>query len=290
MVYTRPAIRFIPGYRSGRSPPHHACLVDTLLGLPHVSGIMAANFDLTGRVALVTGSSRGLGFAIARGLAAAGARVVLHGRDIARLRETERMLPNAAGFLAFDVSDTAATRDAFARIQAEHGRLDILVNNAGVIPRKPLLETTDEDWAAVINSNLSACFRMSREAARLMVPAKHGRIIMVSSIMGFVGRPTIPGYVTAKAGLHGMTRALAVELAPHGITVNALAPGFFPTDATDVLHKNPDFNTLIATRAPMARWGDPPELEGPAVFLASDASSYMTGHVLVLDGGLTAAL
>jgi gluconate 5-dehydrogenase len=251
---------------------------------------MAANFDLTGRLALITGSSRGLGFAIARGLAAAGARVLLHGRDVTRLRASVQDLPNAAGSLAFDVSDTQATQDAFARIKAEHGGLDILVNNAGVIPRKPLLETTDADWAAVIDSNLSAYFRMAREAARLMVPAKRGRIIMVSSIMGFVGRPTIPGYVTAKAGLHGMTRALAVELAPHGITVNALAPGFFPTDATETLHHNADFNALVSTRAPMARWGDPPELEGPAVFLASDASSYMTGHVLVVDGGLTAAL
>jgi gluconate 5-dehydrogenase len=251
---------------------------------------VSANFDLSGRLALVTGSSRGLGLAIARGLAQAGARVLLHGRDVSRARTSARDLPNAAGFLTFDVSDTDETLAAFARIKAQHGQLDILVNNAGVIPRKPLLETTDADWAAGIDSNLSAYFRIAREAARLMVPAKRGRIIMVSSIMGFVARPTIPGYITAKAGLHGMTRALAVELAPHGITVNALAPGFFPTDSTDVLHKNPDFNALVSTRAPMARWGDPHELEGPAVFLASDASSYMTGHVMVVDGGLTAAL
>jgi gluconate 5-dehydrogenase len=251
---------------------------------------MQANFNLTGRLALVTGSSRGLGWAIARGLAGAGARVLLHGRDIARLEACIAAMPEAAGYLAFDVSDAAAMRAAFTRIGSEHGRLDILVNNAGVIPRKPLLETTDEDWASVIDSNLSAYFRMAREAARLMVPAKWGRIIMISSMMGIVARPTIPGYVTAKAGLHGMVRALAVELAPHGITVNAIAPGFFPTDATEALHKDSKFNEWIAGRAPLGRWGNPGELAGPAVFLASDASSYVTGHILVADGGLTAAL
>jgi gluconate 5-dehydrogenase len=251
---------------------------------------MQTTFDLTGRLAFVTGSSRGLGWAVAQGLAGAGARVLLHGRDTALLARRVAELPNAAGFLAFDVSDTGATHDAFARIANEHGRLDILVNNAGVIPRKPLLETTDEDWGAVIDSNLSAYFRMAREAARLMVPAKSGRIIMISSILGIVARPTLPGYITAKAGLHGMVRGLSAELAPLGITVNAIAPGFVPTDATDVLHKDPAFNAWIAGRTPMGRWGDPKEVAGPAVFLASEAASYVTGHVLVADGGLTAAL
>lgn len=251
---------------------------------------MNTQFDLRDRIALVTGSSRGLGLAIAKGLRDAGASVYLHGRDETRLRQTAEEFGNIAGTLAFDVSDGAATADAFATIRQQHGRLDILVNNAGVIPRKPLLETTDADWAAVIDSNLSAHFRLSREAARFMVDQKFGRIIMISSIMGLVGRPTIPGYITAKAGLHGMVRALAAELAPHGITINAIAPGFMPTDATEILHNDPKFNEWIAGRTPMGRWGRPEELAGPAVFLASDASSYVTGHVLVVDGGLTAVL
>jgi len=255
---------------------------------------MPHRFDLTGRVALVTGSSRGLGAAIAAGLAEAGARVLLHGRDpgalAARAEAFAARRTPAAGTLAFDVTDGAAAQDAFGRIAREHGVLDILVNNAGVIPRKPLLETTDADWDSVIQSNLTAYFRLAREAARLMVPRGRGRIIMVSSIMGLLARPTIPGYITAKAGLHGTVRALAVELASHGITVNALAPGFFPTDATEALHADPKFNEWIAGRAPMARWGDPGELAGPAVFLASDAASFITGQVLVVDGGLTAAM
>jgi gluconate 5-dehydrogenase len=251
---------------------------------------MPVNFDLSGRVALVTGSSRGIGWAVAQGLAGAGARVLLHGRNAEALQARAAELAGNTGTLAFDVTDAAAVRLAFAAIEAEHGRLDILVNNAGIIPRKPLLETSDSDWQAVMDSNLTAYFRLAREAARLMVPAGRGRIIMISSIMGLLARPTIPGYVTAKAGLDGMTRAMAVELAPQGITVNAIAPGFVPTDATQALHADPSFNEWIAGRAPMGRWCEPSEIAGPAVFLASDAASYVTGHVLVVDGGLTIAL
>jgi gluconate 5-dehydrogenase len=252
---------------------------------------MDAKFDLTGRLALVTGSSRGLGWAIARGLAGAGAQVLLHGRDTALLDAGEAELPGAVG--------TAGVRRCGYRGNARGVRADHAGVRAARHPgqqrrREPAQaaagQTTDEDWAAVIASNLSVYFRLSREAARLMVPAKRGRIIMISSMMGIVARPTIPGYVTAKAGLHGMVRALSAELAPAGITVNAIAPGFFPTDATDALHKDPAFSAWIAGRAPMGRWGDPAELAGPAVFLASAAASYVTGHVLVVDGGLTAAL
>lgn len=251
---------------------------------------MLTSFSLTGRVAFVTGSSRGLGAAIAQGFAAAGAQVILHGRDRDRLDAAVAATPNCLGGIAFDVSDTQAIADAFRQIQAEYGRLDVVVNNAGVIPRKPLLETTDAEWDSVIDSNLSAYFRCTREAARIMIPQGSGRVIMISSILGILGRATVNGYVTAKAGVHGMVRSLALELAPHNITVNAIAPGYFPTDATDVLHKNPQFNDFVTSRTPMKRWGNPAELAGPAVFLASEAASYVTGHVLVADGGLTAAL
>ncbi|MBV8916229.1 MAG: SDR family oxidoreductase [Acetobacteraceae bacterium] len=255
---------------------------------------MLQSLQLQGRLALVTGSSRGLGWAMAQGLAASGARVVLHGRDRDALDRRQQALAAAgtpaAGTVSFDVTDGPATARALQDIAAQHGALGILINNAGLILRRPVTETTDEDWQRVIDADLTSCFRLSREAIRQMQPAGWGRIIMTSSIMGRVARPTVPGYVTAKHALVGLVRALAVEFAASGITVNAIGPGYFPTEANQTLHEDPEFNRFIAARTPMGRWGRPEELQGAVVFLASDAASYVTGQILMVDGGLTAAL
>ena len=255
---------------------------------------MLASLNLQGRLALVTGSSRGLGWAMAQGLTEAGARVVLHGRDQAALAQREAELQQrgtpSAGVTAFDITDGPASVAALEAIAAEHGPLGILVNNAGVIVRRPVTETSDADWQRVLDADLTSCFRLSREAIRQMLPQGWGRIIMTSSIMGRLARPTVPGYVTAKHALIGLVRALAVEFGASGITVNAIGPGYFPTEANQSLHEDEAFHRWIASRTPVGRWGRPEELQGAAVFLASEAASYVTGQILMVDGGLTAAL
>lgn len=249
---------------------------------------MPGMFSLEGRIAVVTGASRGLGYAMAEALVQNGAHVIITGRDLAALRQAAARI--GAEAMAFDVTDAAASRAALEDVAHRLGRLDILVNNAGIQHRRPVVDWEDEDFDRVIATNLSACFRLSRDAARLMLPNKFGRIINTGSVAAILGRPTIHGYVAAKAGLHGLTRSMAAELGRHGITVNALAPGYFATELNTALLQDEAFTKWVEGRTPAGRWAKPEELGGAVVFLASGAAAYVNGHVLAVDGGLSVSL
>ncbi len=252
-----------------------------------------ALFDLTGRTALITGSSRGLGRAMAEGLAAAGARVVINGTDVARVDEAVRELAavgHTAQAAAFDVTDEAAVVRAFEGFDARGLAIDILVNNAGIQLRKPMLELSTAEWHKVLDTNLTSAFVVGREAARRMVARGRGKIINIGSLTSQLARATVAPYTVAKGGIKMLTQAMAAEWAAHGVQANAIGPGYMLTDMNQALIDNPVFDAWVKGRTPSKRWGKPEELVGAAVFLASAASDYVNGQILYIDGGMTAVL
>ena len=253
----------------------------------------ASHFDLSGRVALITGSSRGLGRAMAEGLAAAGARIVINGVDGARVDAAVSELLAAghgAEGAAFDVSDEAAVVRAFEGFDRRGLGIDILVNNAGIQLRKPMLELSSAEWQRVLDTNLTAAFVVGREAARRMVPRGRGKIINIGSLTSKLARATVAPYTVAKGGIKMLTQAMTAEWAVHGIQANAIGPGYMITDMNQALIDNPSFDAWVKGRTPAKRWGRPDELIGVAVFLASSASDYVNGQIIYVDGGMTAVL
>jgi gluconate 5-dehydrogenase len=250
-------------------------------------------FDLSGRTALVTGSSRGLGKAIARGLAQAGASVILNGVNAERLKEAAAEM-RAEGFAAracgFDVCDETAVVAAFAGLDAEDVAVDILVNNAGIQHREPMVELSIENWRRVIDTNLTSAFVVGREAAKRMIPRGRGKIINIASLTSELARATVTPYTVAKGGVKMLTKGMAAEWGAHGIQANAIGPGYMLTDMNAALVADPQFDAWVKARTPQRRWGRPEELVGAAVFLASEASDYVNGQVIYVDGGMISVL
>ncbi len=244
-------------------------------------------FRLDGLSALVTGAGTGIGAALAHALAAAGADVACHGNKhvpddtAAQIRKLGRR----AAVLVGDVRDAATAEALVEGTVRELGAIDILVNNAGTIRRSPAVDFSDDDWAAVLDVNLTGVFRLCRAAGRRMVPRGRGKIVNISSLLAFQGGITVPAYAASKGGVAQLTKALANEWAGKGVNVNAIAPGYIHTDNTKALAADPVRNRQITERIPAGRWGEPADLGGAAVFLASRASDYVSGHILVVDGG-----
>jgi gluconate 5-dehydrogenase len=247
-------------------------------------------FDIRGRVALVTGSSRGIGHALAEGLLEAGCTVVLNGRNESTLAQARERLSDSVFTEAFDVTDSAAVAAGVARIEDRVGPIDILVNNTGVQHRQTFTEFSDEDWRRLLDTNLTSAFLVGREVARRMVPRGHGKIVNICSVQSETVRPGIAPYSATKGGLKLLTKGMCADLGPSGIQVNGLAPGYFDTELTAALVADEDFSAWVRTRTPAGRWGRVSDLVGALIFLVSPASDFVNGQLLVVDGGMLSVL
>lgn len=250
-------------------------------------------FDLTGRTALITGASKGIGLALATALGQAGARVVLNARGADALmtaRDALRAQGIAAEAAPFDVTDAAAVDAAVAAIEADIGPIDILINNAGMQHRGPFAEFPTDAWHKITTTNLDSVFFVGRAVAQRMIPRKAGKIINICSVQSELGRPGIAPYAATKGAVKMLTKGMAIDLGQHGIQVNGLGPGYFKTELNQALVADETFSAWLCKRTPAGRWGEVQELGGAAIFLASAASSFVSGHILYVDGGITASL
>ncbi len=246
-------------------------------------------FDVKDKRVLITGSSRGLGYIIAQGLGRAGATIIINGRDEQRLSKAqtslEKEIKNVHGY-AFDVQNEDEIQSQISLIEQNLGSIDILINNAGIQIRGPLEEFSKKDWQKIMNINLMGAFLTSKAVVKGMINRRAGKIINICSLQSELARPTIAPYTASKGGLKMLTKGMATDWGKHNIQVNAIAPGYFKTEMTRSLYKDAKFDNWLCSRTPANRWGDPNELVGAAIFLSSDASNYVNGHILFVDGGL----
>ncbi len=250
-------------------------------------------FDLTGKRALITGSSQGIGFALARGLAGAGAKLVLNGRDIGRLNDAAETLRSEGAevdTLPFDATDHRVVHEAIDQCEAAIGPIDILVNNAGMQHRAPLEDFPPAAFEQLLQTNVASVFHVGQACARYMISRGRGKIVNIASVQTALARPGIAPYTATKGAVANLTKGMATDWAKHGLQCNALAPGYFDTPLNAALVADPDFSDWLSKRTPAGRWGDVTELVGACIFLASDASSFVNGTTVYVDGGITASL